>query len=634
MKSPQLPSHQGQASHTQPAPHRLAVSALFAAVMALSACGGGGATDTPAVQQGAPAPDSTPSPSPSPVPGPTPPPAPANTGTAGAGVNAGEGAGSTATGCVPLDSRTISTAVTLDKACYDVNGTQSVSAGGSLTIVPGVVMRFAAATELYIGQGGSLSANGTLAQPIILTGKDKTAGFWRGVRFVYANSTANVLTHTVVEYGGGGSGEANISVDGLSSSKGRLRLNQVTLRHSLKSGFGFDSDTVVDDFTGVLSTKNASPGYLPANVVSLLGTTSSFTGNATDAIEVKSQTVTTPQTWRRLDVPYRMVDGTSYTLDAPLTIEPGTTLKFASAASLYVSQAGSLTAVGTATAPITFTGEQPTAGYWRGIQWVYSNSTKNELQHAVVEYGGAVADSGNLTLDGLSSSQARIKLSDVTLRHSAHYGFTFDGDTAVDAFARVSSTNNNRPGTLPASLIPALGPDSSFTGNIENFLWVNAGTIGTQTWRAVNVPYFMHTGSSYTVNGNLTVGPGVQMVFGSGAQLYVSQSGALTAKGTAAAPIKFQGAQATPGYWRGINMVYSNSTSNQIDFASITDAGGGGASSGAISMDGLSSSAARLTLTNSTVSNSSSWGVYKDADSILVESGNTFSGNALGNVKP
>jgi hypothetical protein len=625
--------------------YRSALPALFGAVLALTACGGGGSTEAPTPTQqdipaptpapaAGPSPSPTPTPTPAPTPAPAPAPAPSNAGTAGAGINAGEGAGNNVSGCVALASSTISTAVTLSQPCYDVNGTQTVANGGTLTIAAGVVMRFASATELYVGQGGTLAANGTADRPVILTGKDKTPGFWRGVRLVYANSTANVLTHTVVEYGGGGSGNANVSVDGLSSSKGRLRLNQVTLRHSLTYGFGFDNDTLIDDFTGVLSTRNSSPGYLPANIVSLLGTTSAFTGNTEDAVYVNAQVVTTPQTWRRLDVPYRMGDSTSYSVEAPLTIEPGTTLKFASAAQLYVAQSGSLTAVGTAATPIVFTGEQATPGYWRGIQWVYSNSINNELQHAVVEYGGAVDGAGNLTLDGLSSQQARLKLADVTLRNSANYGFVFDGDTIVDAFTRVTSTGNKRPGLAPATLVKVFGADSSFTGNAENLLWVSADTLDTQTWRAINVPYWLYADTSYTVNGTLTVAPGVQLVFSSNSQLYVSQSGALIAKGTSTAPIRFQGLQPTPGYWRGINFVYSNSTSNQIDFASITDAGGGGASTGAISMDGLSSSNARLTLTNSNVSNSASWGVYKDADSILVEAANTFSGNALGNVRP
>jgi hypothetical protein len=617
--------------------YRSALPALFGAVLALTACGGGGSTEAPApIQQDTPAPTPAPGPAPSPTPAPTPTPAPApsNAGTAGAGINAGEGAGNNLSGCVALASSTISTAVTLSQPCYDVNGSQTVASGGSLTIAAGVVMRFASATELYVGQGGTLAANGTADRPVILTGKDKTPGLWRGVRFVYANSTDNVLTHTVVEYGGGGSGNANVSVDGQFSSKGRLRLSQVTLRHSLNYGFGFDTATVVDNFTGVLSTKNNSPGYLPANIVSLLSTTSAFTGNTEDAVFVTAQTVTTPQTWRRLDVPYRMGDGTSYTVESPLTIEAGTSLKFASAAQMYVGQSGSLTAVGTAAAPIVFTGEQATPGFWRGLRIVYSNSTNNELQHAIVEYGGAADGTGNLSLDGQFSAQARLKLTDVTLRNSANYGFVFDGDTMIDAFTRVISTGNKRPGLAPATLVKVFGADSNFTGNAENFLWVSAFTVGTQTWRAVNVPYWLYSGTSYTVDGTLTVDPGVQLVFSSNAQLYVSQSGALIAKGTAAAPIRFQGFQPTPGYWRGISFVYSNSTNNQIDFASITDAGGSGPSSGAISMDGQFSSKARLTLTNSNVSNSASWGVFKDTDSILVEAANTFSGNALGNVSP
>jgi hypothetical protein len=105
------------------------------------------------------------------------------------------------------------------------------------------------------------------------------------------------------------------------------------------------------------------------------------------------------------------------------------------------------------------------------------------------------------------------------------------------------------------------------------------------------------------------------------------------AKGTAAAPIRFSGLQPTPGYWKGIAFVFSNSTDNQLDNVSITDAGGGGATTGAISMQGLSTSPARLSLTNSSISNSASWAVYRADNSVLTQSGNSFSGNVLGSIK-
>ncbi len=615
----------------------VAISAALA--MGLSACGGspapapapetGGSPPPPAPPPPAPPPPAPPPPAPPPPAPPPPPPV----GTAGAGPNAGEGAGSTVTGCAPLTAA-VNTAVTLSLPCYDVNSTIFVNNGGALTIAAGVVMRFASGTQLSVQQGGSLAAQGTAAKPIILTAKDKTPGFWGGVEFVFANSSLNELSYTVIEYAGGGSLKANLGIRGLSSSSGRVKLNQVTLRNSSQFGFGMGDNVAVDQFAGVLVTKNGVPGYLGANTVAVLGSSSSYVGNTEDAVHVDATTVTTPQTWRRLDAPYRLRDQSTYTVATDLKVEPGTTMKFASGATLYVDQGGSLNAVGTADAVITFTGEQATPGYWKGIQFIFSNNVKNELRHTVVEYGGAGTGGANVALKGLSTSTARIKMGNVTLRRSSAYGFVFDSNSTVDEFSKVVSTNNDQAGLLTANIASVLGPDSSYSGNTKDFVAVDSQTItGAKTWRALNVPYSLFSGGSYTVAGTLSIEAGTRLVFGSGTNLYVEQSGALLAKGTAAAPIRFTGAQPTPGYWKGISFVFSNSTDNQLDFVVITDAGGGGTTTGAISMQGLSTSPARLTLTNSSISNSASWGVYRADNSLLTQSANTFSGNVLGTIK-
>jgi hypothetical protein len=371
-----------------------------------------------------------------------------------------------------------------------------------------------------------------------------------------------------------------------------------------------------------------------ANTVSALGTTSVFAGNTEDAVWVIADDLITPQTWNRLDVPYRLVGTGNYSIKSDLKIAAGATLKFAAGASLYVDQSGSLNAVGTAEAPITFTGEQTTPGYWRGIQFIFSNNVKNELRHAVVEYGGGGTGGANVTLKGLSTSTARIKMGNVTLRHSSAYGFVFDDRSTVDEFARNTSTRNDTAGQISANFASVLGADSSYSGNTKDYVAVDAETItGAKTWRAINVPYWLYGSGNYAVAGTLTIEPGARLVFGSGATLYVEQSGALLAKGTAAAPIRFSGLQPTPGYWKGIAFVFSNSTDNQLDNVSITDAGGGGATTGAISMQGLSTSPARLSLTNSSISNSASWAVYRADNSVLTQSGNSFSGNVLGSIK-
>jgi hypothetical protein len=501
-----------------------------------------------------------------------------------------------------------------------------------MTISPGVVFRFSAGTWLTVEQGGSLTSGGTAAQPVIMTGRDKTPGFWNGVYFQYANSVQNALNYTVIEYGGGSvnSGASNLYAVGLSSSLARIKLNQVTLRESAGSGFGVSNNVVIDQFDGVLSTANkARPGYMPANSVGVLGKTSAFASNVNDTLYIEPGPVSTTQTWPRLDVPYQV--GGSIEVNGALTLEPGTTLRFASSSYLSVNQGGSMNAVGTAPLPITFTGTQATPGFWDGLYFYYSNSASNELRHVVVEYGGAGSSKANVTVQGLSSSTGRVKMGNVTMRHSSGWGFSMDANSTIDEFSAMTVTLNGQPGTLPPKLASVLGPDSSYTGNTNDTISVFQGSVTqNQTWRALNVPLVL-TGAN-NVTGVLTIEPGSRLIFRSGGALDIAQSGALVARGTVALPISFGGLESTPGYWRGIDFTYSNSTNNAIDHAVINAAGGG--ANGAIVLRSLSSSPARLNLTNSTVSNSATWGVYRDAASVFTQSGNTFTGNASGPVGP
>jgi hypothetical protein len=78
-----------------------------------------------------------------------------------------------------------------------------VQPGVTLTIEPGVEVRFAANTSLNVR--GVLRAQGTAEEPIHLTGTTAMPGSWRGIDFtgtVTAPLTGSILEHTIVEYGG------------------------------------------------------------------------------------------------------------------------------------------------------------------------------------------------------------------------------------------------------------------------------------------------------------------------------------------------------------------------------------------------------------------------------------------------
>ena len=100
--------------------------------------------------------------------------------------------------------------ITIRHSAMNSNGTALTT----LTINPGVEVRFEPQTGLYVGKDipnnswgywGALSAVGTEAEPIIFTSNaaSPTPGDWKGIYFrTWTVDAASRLEHCVIEYGG------------------------------------------------------------------------------------------------------------------------------------------------------------------------------------------------------------------------------------------------------------------------------------------------------------------------------------------------------------------------------------------------------------------------------------------------
>jgi len=78
-------------------------------------------------------------------------------------------------------------------------------------------LKFAESAKLYVE--GTLTALGTLNNPVVFTGMKNIAGSWGGVEFAGTTNSANYLRGTVIEYGGGADVRAAVAagVSGLFS---------------------------------------------------------------------------------------------------------------------------------------------------------------------------------------------------------------------------------------------------------------------------------------------------------------------------------------------------------------------------------------------------------------------------------
>ena len=418
----------------------------------------------------------------------------------------------------------------------------------------------------------------------------------------------------------------------------RLKISNTTLRNSQGYGFEFNnSGLILDRFENITSTNNAEgAGLIAANLVGVLDTASDFSGNTQNivAIDIRDG-ISNNQVWSALNAPYELGLGSStatLSVDAQLTISPGSTLIFNAGNWLNVSDTGALTAIGTSAQPILFTGKSHTPGFWKGVQFTFSNNINNELDHITIEDGGATGNgNANVVMFGTIGLPQRLKISNTTLRNSSGYGFEFNDGANIDKFSNVISTGNElAAGLVPGQLLGALNSASQYTGNTLDVLRVSGSNIDTDVvWPKLDVPYDIL--SPFNVNAALTIEAGTTMIFNANAGFRVSNTGSLTAIGTVSGPILFTASQQSPGFWTGISFIFSNNINNILDNATIEYAGNSGNGSGSIVLFGNSvSNKSNATLQNSVIRNSSTWGVWAHTESTLSSSNNTFSNNTDG----
>jgi hypothetical protein len=95
-------------------------------------------------------------------------------------------------------SGSVSGTWTKAKSPYTVTGDISIARSKSLTIEPGVTVRFAGPFSFTVGYRATLKAAGTETDPILFTPTD-TADGWRGIRFINTGAD-DVLRYCTVEY--------------------------------------------------------------------------------------------------------------------------------------------------------------------------------------------------------------------------------------------------------------------------------------------------------------------------------------------------------------------------------------------------------------------------------------------------
>tara|TARA_R110000823_G_scaffold288701_1_gene406891 strand:+ start:42899 stop:44389 length:1491 start_codon:yes stop_codon:yes gene_type:complete len=291
------------------------------------------------------------------------------------------------------------------------------------------------------------------------------------------------------------------------------------------------------------------------------------------------------------------IDGVDYIIDCvipveiDLTIEPGVVIEFADAAGMNVKESGSVSAIGSQSAPITFTALTKTKGAWKGII-SSSESVKNQFDYVTIDYAGGGTLGGNNESGSLIFRPGiYFRLNNVSITNGATNGLKatwYDYNVEIN---NCTITGCDTPIYAEANVASHIS-GGDFTGNTIDAIRLigDAGSrkIGnSQTWKNLSVPYRIAESLSIEDGAKFTIEPGVVVEFEDGKGITLDKTfndgSALVAEGTPENPIVFTGVTKAPGAWHSISIRRTSSVQNKIDNVLIEYAGGAGAG-GAIEM--------------------------------------------------
>ncbi|HEX6588185.1 MAG TPA: PKD domain-containing protein [Longimicrobiales bacterium] len=326
-------------------------------------------------------------------------------------------------GVVLVHGATVATAQTWSalNAPISIDANQHVGIEAPLSIEAGSRFLMGAGSGIDVLESGSLSAIGTTSDSISFVGTSPVSGHWGGIA-IYTSGPGNRLSHVHLAHAGGGS-------LGALYLEGTLQMDHTTVRNS--GGYGLEAimGAELPDFTSNTFTANAREGVrIPTSLIGSLDGSSTFVGgNNPDRISVSGGTSETSQTWGGTDAPFFLEPDRFIAVDSDVIIEDFQ-LRFGAGASFQVVPSGSL-----AVTASSFTGEQPTPGYWR--EFTIHTTSPVTMSNVQVSHGGGG------TLGMIYVDDSSLTLSNSSVTHSADYGVEV-GATSTYVATNVTYSNN------------------------------------------------------------------------------------------------------------------------------------------------------------------------------------------------
>ncbi len=306
--------------------------------------------------------------------------------------------------------------------------TKTIDVQHELTINPGVVVAFERDTRMNVNDGGGLLiAKGTPEQKVKFVGVQKTKGYWVGIA-LYSGSNANILEHVEIQHAGSrpifSTTKSALFMSG--GSRGQIALKNCLFTQNDGYGIYVYEGAILREFVQNTFTNHAEAGILlDAENVPKLDAASTFTGgNGRNVVEVTPSAIkgTNEIVWAGFadKTPYR-ING-EFTINTGWKLNPGVTLEMNRDAVIRINTTGYVSAKGTTTEKVVFTGADKTAAFWRGLI-CYSADPKNALENAeVLNAGSGTIVSGKKANVAIYGNQAKMSIKNTRISGSGGYG--------------------------------------------------------------------------------------------------------------------------------------------------------------------------------------------------------------------
>ncbi len=308
----------------------------------------------------------------------------------------------------------------------------------TLSVEPGVTLKFAENAKLAVSPDATLSLVGTAEKPINLVGVEAESGAWDGVEVTFSDDSE--MRFVNIQHAGGDNGGAALSIRSATSNVSRLTMDNVSITDSAGLGLIADISTEFPEFSNVTISGNAGIAEVDAYAAQQFNDAVNIIGNTVDAIVIKNQTLNSGDVvLANALVPYH-VD--RLTVNSNLTLEAGVSFLMEEDGDVQIQSSGSFTTNGTLSDPVSIVGRERVPGYWEGLNYLNSNSDKNQLTHTLLADGGGSASfaaNAHFTCNVASS----FKIVSSRIENSAGHGLFNQSNTCViDVDEETTFTNN------------------------------------------------------------------------------------------------------------------------------------------------------------------------------------------------